>query len=128
MSLLRDYLALIQQAVRTLPGIHVEVYREQLFTPTRAALHIRFRLADASLLKISETLAVEADALVWLSYRYHWQAATGTAFVRYDNAPHHPELETFPHHKHLQESVVASQRPALPDFFDEIQRRLSGRD
>ena len=128
MSPLRDYLAQIQQAVSAFPGTHIEEYREQLLTATRANLCIRLHLADNSLLEISEALVVEAGALTWLSYRYHWQASAGNVILRYDNAPHHPELETFPHHKHLGESVVGSQRPALPDLFGEIQHLLSGRD
>ena len=125
MSPLRDYLAQIQQAISTFPGIQVEEYWEQLLTATRANLRIRLHLADNSLLEISEALAVEGGRLTWLSYRYHWQAATGNLILRYDDAPHHPEVETFPHHKHLRETVVASQRPALPDLFVEIQHYLS---
>ncbi len=125
MSPLRDYLAQVQQAISTFPGIQVEEYWEQLLTVTRANLRIRLHLADNSLLEISEALAVEGGRLTWLSYRYHWQDATGNLILRYDNAPHHPEVGTFPHHKHLRETVVASQRPALPDLFVEIQHLLS---
>ena len=107
MSPLRDYLAQIQQAVSTFPGTHIEEYREQLLTATRANLCIRLHLADNSLLEISEALVVEAGALTWLSYRYHWQASAGNVILRYDNAPHHPELETFPHHKHLGSRLLA---------------------
>ncbi|MBD3215262.1 MAG: hypothetical protein GF311_21825 [Candidatus Lokiarchaeota archaeon] len=33
-------------------------------------------------------------------YLYHWQMADGTLMTRWDNSPHHREIETFPHHKH----------------------------
>lgn len=121
MSPLHDHLAHVRQAISTFPGIHVEEYWEQLLTATRANLRIRLHLADNSLLEISEALAVEGARLTWLSYRYHWQDTTGHLILRYDNAPHHPEVGTFPHHKHLRETVVASQRPALPDLLVEIQ-------
>lgn len=91
MSPLRDYLAQIQQAISTFPGVQVEEYWEQLLTATRANLRIRLHLADNSLLEISEALAVEGGRLAWLNL-----------ILRYDNAPHHPEVETFPHHKHLR--------------------------
>lgn len=121
MSPLHDHLAHVRQAIRTFPGIHVEEYWEQLLTATRANLRIRLHLVDNSLLEISEALAVEGARLIWLSYRYHWQDTTGHLILRYDNAPHHPEVGTFPHHKHLRETVVASQRPALPDLLVEIR-------
>jgi hypothetical protein len=62
MSPLRDYLAQVQQAIRTFPGIQVEEYWEQLLTVTRANLRIRLHLADNSLLEISEALAVEGGS------------------------------------------------------------------
>lgn len=128
MSPLHDYLAQIQRTVSAFSEGHVEEYREQLLTTTRANLRIRLHLTDNSRLVISEALAVVDDRLTWLSYRYHWQAATGDVILRYVNAPHHPEGETFPHHKHSGETVVASQRPALPDLFVEVRRLLSKGD
>jgi hypothetical protein len=47
---------------------------------------------------------------------------------RYDNAPHHTEIKTFPHHKHEIEGVKASPEPTLDDVLLEIaqkQRDLS---
>ena len=125
MSPIHDYLTQIQQSISAFPGAQVEEYWEQLLTATRANLRIRLHLVDNSFLEISEALAVEEGRVAWLSYRYHWQDATGRLVLRYDDAPHHPEIETFPHHKHLREAVVAAQRPALPDLLAEIQHLLS---
>jgi len=41
-------------------------------------------------------------------YSYHWQNKDGKLRIRWDNAPHHKEIKTFPHHKHspdLREST-----------------------
>ncbi|MFQ6015301.1 MAG: DUF6516 family protein [Anaerolineae bacterium] len=40
--------------------------------------------------------------------------------LEYDNAPHHPELETFPDHKHSDDEVVATEAPDLHDVLQEI--------
>jgi len=45
--------------------------------------------------------------------------------LRYDNAPHHPEVDSFPGHKHVEDTVMPSGRPTLPDFFAEVQRLLA---
>lgn len=124
MNSLHNYLAQVQQAIGTFPGIQVEEYWEQLLTATRANLRIRLHFADSSFLEISEALAVEGGRLTWLSYRYHWQDATGHLVFRYDNAPHHQEVGSFPHHKHLRDRVIASERPVVPDLLAEIQRHL----
>lgn len=96
MSPLHDYLAHVQQVISTFPGIHVEEYREQLLTATRATLRIRLHLVDNSLLEISEALAVEGSRLTWLSYRYHWQDTTGHLILRYDNTLIIRRWERFP--------------------------------
>lgn len=43
-------------------------------------------------------------------YRFHYADAENQLVFRHVNAPHHPELETFPHHKHLADGSVASSR------------------
>lgn len=124
MSPLSTYLQQVREAIETFPGARVERYRAELLTASRANLRIRLRLPDDSFLEISEALVVQEGTLSWLSYRYHWQDASGRLILRYDNAPHHPETETFPHHKHVEETVVASGRPALFDLLAEIRRLL----
>ena len=34
-------------------------------------------------------------------YAYHYQGSDGKLVFRYDNAPHHAHVTTFPHHKHM---------------------------
>ncbi len=125
MTPLLDYLTQIRQAINAFAGVQVERYQEQFLTATRANLRIRLRLPDNSFLEISEALVVEEGEITWLSYRYHWQDPTGHLILRYDNAPHHQEIGTYPHHKHVAETVVTSQRPSVPDLLKEIQRILT---
>ena len=42
---------------------------------------------------------------------------------RYENAPHHAEITTFPHHKHEVDGVKASPEPTLDDVLLEIAQR-----
>lgn len=67
---------------------------------------LRLRLRDNSFLDVR----VSGTA-----YAFHWErrAVDGTLY-RWDNAPHHPEVATFPHHVHFgaEATVVASEIPA----------------
>ncbi|MEJ5199337.1 MAG: DUF6516 family protein [Anaerolineae bacterium] len=49
-------------------------------------------------------------------------ASAGQRVFRYDNAPHHPEIVTFPHHKHIgpQDRVAPSDQPSLSQVLAEI--------
>jgi len=38
----------------------------------------------------------------------------------YDNAPHHQKVTTFPHHKHVGDSICDSIEPSLADVLLEI--------
>jgi hypothetical protein len=124
-SPLSTYLQQVRDAIETFPGARVERYRAELLTASRANLRIRLRLPDDSFLEISEALVVQEGTLTWLSYRYHWQDARGRLIHRYDNAPHHPEVGSFPHHKHVEETVAPSERPALFDLLAEIRLHLT---
>ena len=41
--------------------------------------------------------------------------------LRYDNAPHHPEVVTHPDHKHIGDDVVASSHPTIAHVLLEVQ-------
>ena len=38
---------------------------------------------------------------------------------RYDDTPHFPDIETFPHHKHLKKEIISSTKPDIPDVIKE---------
>lgn len=121
MTNIRDYLTQVRQVIEATPNLNVERYFEQSFTDTRCNLRIRLRFADNSLLEISEAITLTAETLNWLSYRYHYQTADGALIFRYDNAPHHIELRTYPDHKHTAVAVVDSTHPTIEEVLREIQ-------
>ena len=73
---------------------------------------------------------------VWLSdeidYSYHWeQRALRGLIHRWDNAPDHPEIESFPHHFHDgdESNVIGSNldkdcRVAIREVLEFIADRL----
>ncbi len=53
-------------------------------------------------------------------YRYHYMDADGNLLFRYDNAPHHIEISTFPDHKHYPDKVIESRPIDLRQVIEEI--------
>ena len=41
-------------------------------------------------------------------YRYQYMKVDGNLIFRYDNVPHHPEISTFPDHKHYSDKIIES--------------------
>jgi len=59
-------------------------------------------------------------------YRYHLMDTQNQLIFRYDNAPHHPAIATFPHHKHLPDKTVASRPPDFVDVLAEVEVYVLG--
>jgi len=83
-------------------------------------------LVNGDFLQLVERFEYDSDGLCFGKYSFHWQRADGTLVCRWDNAPHHPELSTFPHHLHdLDEANILPHAPI--DVFDVlsiIEQRL----
>ena len=117
---LEEYFATISRLIQGLTEVDVERHEEQCLSTTRGNLRLRLRFADQALLEMSEAILCTAGTLQWLSYRYHYQEASGFV-LRYDNAPHHPEVVTHPDHKHIRDDIVASARPTIEQVLLEVQ-------
>jgi hypothetical protein len=46
--------------------------------------------------------------------------------LRYDSAPHHPDLPTFPHHKHVGNERLPAAEPTLRQVLNEVASLLGG--
>jgi len=60
---------------------------------------------NGSILYFFEFVEVQNDAPVLVKYKYQWQSSEGKLLKRWDNAPHHKELDTFPDHVHDSNGV-----------------------
>lgn len=118
-KLIKDYLDRVEQAVLRYDNVYVERYVEEIVTPERVNLRIRLRLADNGLLEIHEAVIVSAGQLMHLDYRYHCQNGANNLRFRYDCTPHFPGLPNHPHHKHLPDTVIGTQKPDLETVFQE---------
>jgi hypothetical protein len=57
-----------------------------------------------------------------IKYRYHYMDKNKKLIFRFDNAKHHKELKTYPHHKHSFDMVCESHEVDLFDVLLEIQK------
>jgi hypothetical protein len=117
---LKNYLDAVEQAVLGCECIYVERYIEEILTPERVNLRIRLRFDNGYLLEIHEAVIMENQSLMHLDYRYHCQDEQNHLVFRYDCTPHFPELASFPHHKHLPDAVIVSERPEIGTVLQEV--------
>lgn len=82
-------------------------------------LKIRAILKDASILYVTELHTADFQ-----KYSHHWQARNGDILLRWDNAPHHKELKTFPHHRHEGNKVLPSHRITVDEVIGVLNNKL----
>ncbi len=87
-----------------------------------ALYRYRIKLIDESLIEITERILEERGGLTTTKYRYHWQTGSGKLIKRWDNAPHHPEIDTFPDHLHdgSEENVKSFRKMNALDILTDI--------
>jgi hypothetical protein len=83
-----------------------------------------FSFYDGSRLEFTETVTIERYRPVKLFYRYQYIRG-GEAVLRHDNAPHHPDLPSFPHHKHVGDKRLTATEPTLSQVLNEVAALLS---
>ncbi|TVQ59571.1 MAG: hypothetical protein EA366_04720 [Spirulina sp. DLM2.Bin59] len=118
-DILKNYLDAVEQSLLTLPNTDVEQFTATILTSERANLKLRIRFHGQYLLAISEALLIVNGQVSYLDYRYHCQNEKNELIFRYDNTPHFPELPSFPHHKHLGDTVIAADKPDITHVLQE---------
>ncbi len=61
-------------------------------------------------------------------YSYHWQDHKNELIIRWDNANHWKDIETFPYHKHEKDKVFPSTIVSLEDALIYIKNNLIARE
>lgn len=87
------------------------------------------------LLRIRCQLSLGYNLQIWVHYertfqRYAYQLFTDRPILRWDNAPHHPEIQSFPHHFHdeagqrFPSTLTGDPLADVPIILDEVRRFL----
>jgi len=83
-------------------------------------LKVKLKLFDGSVLWIREVrLKNKIDA-----YSYYWLRSDETLIMGWDNAPHHKEMQSFPHHKHIGNKIESSKEMDVEKVLNFIKTFL----
>ncbi len=90
-------------------------------------LRVTIKFPDDSVMHCFEYVLF--DETVEISkYNFHWQDATGNLIRRWENAPHHPELDNYPHHVHAKDTVSASSEIGIRTVLSVVKSILNQRN
>ncbi len=97
----------------------------QQWTQSAGAIDGILHFYDGSKLEFTEVVRLTRHGDHKQRYRYQYMLEDQQLF-RYDNAPHHLHLSTFPHHKHDERGqVVEANEVSLAEVLEEIGQILS---
>jgi hypothetical protein len=88
-------------------------------------IRCRIIFRDDSYLDLYEVVSTELGYPVRVHYAYTY-IRQGRRVFRYDNAPHHPEIATHPHHKHIgpTDRLAPADQLTLRQVLAEIESWL----
>ena len=110
---------------RTLESLHNEVIRSYEILDFKSGESFYFLKVKATLIDGSQLHIKEYTSFDSYFYSYHRQDPNGSLRTRWDNAPHHRELCTFPNHKpspNLEESMETSLEEVLKEIKEKLLR------
>jgi hypothetical protein len=92
------------------------------FGPDNKTVYLKGNIIfiDSSNLEISMFVIEKNDIITIDKYRFHYMNEEGIMLFRYDNAPHHREVLSFPHHKHTPKKITKTTLPQIKDILNEI--------
>lgn len=80
---------------------------------------------SASLIDDTELYIREYSDVDERNYSYHWQAPNGQLLMRWDNAGHHRQIETFPHHLHQGNNILPSYHISCEEILKDIKNKIA---
>ncbi len=75
---------------------------------------------DNGILDILEVVTVNHPKVEKSKYKYHFRDLENVMMFRYDNAPHHIHLASYPHHKHIGNTIDESMEPDIFQVINEV--------
>jgi len=86
-------------------------------------IRIICKLLNGDMFEFAEYVQTHINKMTIVTYSYHWQSADGKLIKRWDNVPHHKEVDTSPHHLHFSnEKVIGSTAMNLNKVLEEIEK------
>jgi Family of unknown function (DUF6516) len=86
-------------------------------------LRIKLIFIDKSILEITEIFIFDLNKR---KYSFQWMEENYDLKIRWDNAPHHQYISTFPHHKHVlrEDNIQESEEPTIEEILEFIKKEI----
>ncbi|OIQ54269.1 hypothetical protein MOTE_24640 [Moorella thermoacetica] len=94
---------------------------KEAVTLNRGFIRFIIKFVDGSELHVFEHVDTHLHKT---DYSYHWQDKNKKLIKRWDNAAHHPEIKTRPHHMHEVDQIKPSLEPTLTEILKIVENNF----
>lgn len=105
-----DYHRQFIEAIREISAILKSEVEFREIDEKECYLKAVITFAGGYTLQMAEYAEIEGDQVRRLKYRHQLLDAAKNPISRWDNAPHHKQVRTFPHHRHDDQGHVHPSR------------------
>ena len=113
--LIEQYFNQIELRMVESPAIsNYDIIRKEI-SDSDGKIRVRITTSNNDLADLFEYMNEVNGRIEVKKYHFHWQDENNQLIQRWDNAPHHKELDNFPHHIHFPDKVVSADR--IPDIL-----------
>jgi hypothetical protein len=113
-----DYFKIIEQLLNDSKLITDKTVDFKEFSSDQGMIRGRLLFLGGYVLSFMEYMHIGKERP---KYRFNLSDSKGGLIFRYDNAPHHKDIDTFPHHKHTLKEVKPSREIGLAEVVSEIE-------
>ena len=115
-----DYFSKVQKKLETIKWIVIEQSINFDFVSDEMGIVAgKLVFIDKTILEFMELVSAKEP-----EYRFHYMGKDKDLICRWDSAPHHKEISTFPHHLHTKKGVKESKKINLIEILDDITEKV----
>jgi len=112
------YFSGLEKTLQDFPPIRFYTVNKKIYNAKQGFIKGSILFNNGYRLEFVEVKDIEVKSKI--KYRYQLMDDRHQLIFRYDNAPHHPVLATFPHHKHIGDKVEECAEPTLSEILLEF--------
>lgn len=118
---IQEYLAQLDAKIQGLADIIVDSSIQREIDTNLDVGFIKGRLTflDGSVLEFSEQLPIQRQ-----KFRFHYMDVENNLILRWDSAPHHRRLSTFPFHLHTPQGIQGHPPITLLEVLSRIEATI----
>ena len=122
--MVNEYFRNLESQLSDLPYVDNLIRLEREIGIARGHIRLRGTLINDDTFEIFEYIRIIQNSIEVIRYSYHWQDSSNRLIRRWDNARHHPQIRTFPHHVHIgvEDNIQKSEGMSVDLFLRYIEQ------